>query len=648
MEPLRIAFPPPKPKSKDTGKLREILNAVCAILNSFKEGGKLIVFSESRPYSQKDADDITRKIEQKLQGSFGQGEACKIITKIPSDTVENVFEMCYEIRPSSSLPRTCTVNYNLFCTSNTQVHCIPSSDPIETIIEVIKGKQKCDTTSVLGTHQKEFSYGARIALEEGKGIQLKLLEETGNEKTSLAERMTNDSNKLTQYVSGFANGNGGHIYYGIGLREGYYVVYGQAVNGAIRGEIITKVKSTLDKLFTWPGNKECLKKGEHWDIYFEKVLNTEESRYVVVISVNGHDRGVFVKEPESYIVDDGKVKAMDLCEWTERFLLNDLHNIFPHKKLPRAIGRCKWSSPEAFHNHIEVLNNLVILRNDGLEGKFTAYKKQLCHADGNTQSLIQQQEAGNFFRKKLLKEAEAKLIENETLLNEIPAKCVDAKVYQVRRLYWLSVVKRAQGDYDRCRDLCEEALQASHNQPTILVLSWIYYNRAKILEIEISKLDDPVEERSLRTACMQFYESALRSSFALYGFPEKLVVDLQQRVLIAMAGVSLGAFSDGEQVIRKECFSNDIKQADYLLDVIDGSAKKHSLLMTKLSKAEYCLVRAELWYRKWEEDPKPEFIEQARKKSTKAAGIAKRGHFSKVSALSKRQLELFERICDEH
>jgi hypothetical protein len=693
---LKIEFSP----SNSKAKLKEVLNAVCGILNSFKEGSELILFSESCPYSKKDADDITRKIEQKLETTFGLEATREIIDKIPQTNDGKVFELHYQIKPTTMLPsKLYTINYNLYCTTNTQVHHIPSSEPLEHIVDVIKGEQTREEKFVLGKHQKMFSYGAVVALEESKEIQLKLLDDKVTDKCSLADRMTNESNKLVYYISAFANGSGGHIYYGIKLNEsGSYVAYGQTVHD--KEKIINKVKSTIDKLFVWPGIKESLKKGQQWDIYFQNVLNTEEAKYVIVISVNSHDRGVFVREPESYIIayvepkdaEEGVqpvvqpvnqpgvqqgvqpviqpevqpevppalrpsprvqpvlrpvVQPMRFCEWIVRFLLTNYRNIFPHEKFPRIIGRCEWSSPEALIEHLNVLKQLVILRNDGRGEEFNEYKdKLLTGSDANTKCLIQQQEAGNFFRKRLLNEAEAKLKENEDLLNETPGKCADVGIYQTRRLYWASVVKRAQGNYAKCRELCEEALQGSQHQPTILVLPWIHYNQAKMVEIDIAKEEDASEEHCLRTTAMGCYESALRSSFALQGFPKNLVIDLQQRVLIAMARLSLGAIYDGEHVVHKACFPCDIKHADYLLDVVDGSVVKQGWPMTKLSKAEYLLVRAERYYNSWIEFPKPQFIRKALQQSEKARKSADSRNFKDVSNFAKEQIEIFKKFDD--
>ena len=641
---LRIEFSSSLANSKAKGKLKEILNAVCAILNSSKQGGKLILFSESGPYSDKNADDITRKIEQIFEATFGLEATCEIIDKIPQ---ENVSEMHYQIKQTTTLPsQLYTINYNLYRTSNTQVHNIPSSEPLDRIVEVIKGERTREKKDVLGNHHKTFVHDTVVHLEESKEVQLKSLDDECTK--SLEDRMTNESNKLTHYVSAFANGTGGHIYYGIKLNEnGSYVAYGQTVID--KDKIINKVKSTIDRMFIWRGrNKEHLNKGQHWDIYFEKVSNTEEAKYVIVISVNAHNRGVFAREPESYVIVDGKVQSMEFSEWTEKFLLANCQNIFSHEMSPQSIGRGKWSSPKALENHLAVLERLVILRNNGCQKEFQDYKTEmLTDSDSNTKCLIQQQEAGDFFRKKLLDEAEAKLKDNENLLNDNTAKVADVGIYQTRRLYWKGVVKRAQGDDKECGKLCEEALQKSHSQPTILVLPWIHYNRAKTLEIDIAKGKDTSKERGLRTTCMEYYESALRSSFALQDFPENLVADLKQRVLIAMARLSLGAFYDGKNVVHKMCSPCDVKHADYLLHVVDASVENEALSMTKLSEAEYLLVRVERYYHSWKERPKPVFLTKALETSKKALETANTRNFKAVSEFAKGQIAILEELNGE-
>ena len=638
-------------KQNDRAKLKQLLNAVCAILNTCKEGGKLILFSESHPYSMKDADDITRKIEQKIQTTFGLEAMREILNKIPQTNEQEVFEMHYEINQTTLFtpPVLYTINYNLYCTTDTQVHDIPSVSPLDSIVSVITGERVREQKAVLGEHLKEFVFGEKVHLEESKRVQLKKLADDKDGACTLADRMTNESNKLLYYVSAFANGSGGHIYYGIEMNaSGFYVAYGQTVKD--KEKIINKVKSSIDKVFVWrPGKKEFLNKGKQWEIFFEEVSNTDEAKYVIVISVNSHDRGVFAREPESYVFDKKtkrKIQPMEFSEWTERFLLANCRNIFSNKISPLTIGRGEWSTPDALKNHLTVLGKLVILRNDGCKKEFDAYRNELINSqDANSKCLLQQQEAANFFRKRSFHKAMEKLEENKKVLNETPAKCTDVGIYQTRRLYWKGVVARAQGSYDESRKLCDEAIQNLENCPTILVLPWIHYNRAKLLEISLANKKDTHEEQSLRASCIDYYERALRSSFTLEDYPENLVTDLKQRVLIAMARVAMGACFDGEHVVHTTCSPCDVKRADDLMKAVDYSVENEGLSMTKLSKAEYLLVHSEQDYNRWKKSSsKPVFIERALEACRQALVIAKTGDFKDVIVFAEAQITYLERM----
>ena len=141
---LRVLFPPSGSKKL----LEPVLKAVCAILNSCRNGGRLIVYAHEKveeeicyPYSQKDVDDITRKIEQKLQATFGVEPAREILTRIPTTTHEVLCEMCFEVKPTTLLPLY-TINYNLYVTTDTQVHEVPASERLEHVVEIIKGDKK--------------------------------------------------------------------------------------------------------------------------------------------------------------------------------------------------------------------------------------------------------------------------------------------------------------------------------------------------------------------------------------------------------------------------------------------------------------------------------------------------------------------------
>ena len=645
-----------KDKDKDNAKqpkerkLTDILRAVCGILNTSKQGGKLILFSKDGAYTDKDADNISRTIEQILEGTFGGETTNEFFHKIPKTDYSKEDELHYNIVPVINSPGTLfTVKYNLYRTSNTQVRDTPSFEQLERVVGVINGGQTREIKQVLGKHYKTFRFGEQVFLEESKEIQFKCFDDKCTKKCNLVTRMMSDSNKLVRYVAAFANGSGGHIYCGIKLDDsGVYVAYGQKVGD--KEFIINQVEKAIKELLVWPGTElteECFKKGQQWDIFFEKVSGIEEPKYVIVISVNSQDRGVFTRKPESYVIDtDGKVKPMELREWVERLRLFDYRDIFSHEELPEVVARFEWSSPEAFQNHLKLLEELVIFRNDGHEDEFIPYKNKVlksCDGNGNIECLFQQQEAANFFRKGDLNKAEEKLNKNEKFLNETPQEeCKDKEILHTRRLYWLAVVKRAQGDYEKCLELCIQALQKSHNQPAGLVLPWIHYCRAKVLEIDIAKEQDFTKERDLRMKCLEHYESAVRSSFALSKFPQKLVTNLKYRVFIGMIRILLGAFYDGTEVVHKKCLPSDIKYADHLFKVVDDSVKKLGLSMGGLNKAEYRLVRAEQYYLDWRESSCPKLMEKAYEQSKKALEGAVKGNFQQVIDFAQGQIKIFD------
>ena len=83
-----------KDKEKKKAKLRarkfkEIVNTVCAILNTSKQSVKFILVSKDYAYTDKNEDDIARAIEQKLEVTFGVGTTKDVFKKLPQTTKTN-------------------------------------------------------------------------------------------------------------------------------------------------------------------------------------------------------------------------------------------------------------------------------------------------------------------------------------------------------------------------------------------------------------------------------------------------------------------------------------------------------------------------------------------------------------------------------
>ena len=126
--------------------------------------------------------------------------------------------------------------------------------------------------------------------------------------TTFVKRMLTEKNKFCNYISGFANHRGGHIYYGID-DEG--VITGENLTKEDINEVLEEVPKTINELI-WTEGNIAPQQGVNWDIYFEQVSYEKnarkvESTYVVVVFVAACRGGVFTAEPESYYIKDKKV-----------------------------------------------------------------------------------------------------------------------------------------------------------------------------------------------------------------------------------------------------------------------------------------------------------------------------------------------------
>lgn len=142
-------------------------------------------------------------------------------------------------------------------------------------------------------------------------MQFKYLKTAKTEHNNFVKRMIN--NKFTNYVSGFANASGGHIFYGIkddGIVEGESFSDEKDV-----GRITTKVKRLI-RTMTWPEDSSKIERGKHWDVKYILVKESDnEAKFVIVITVFPCCGGVFTEEPERYYIEHGEVKKMNFEHW---------------------------------------------------------------------------------------------------------------------------------------------------------------------------------------------------------------------------------------------------------------------------------------------------------------------------------------------
>ena len=204
-------------------KLRDTVVTVQAMLNG--RGGQVRLDISTKEISQlvfpskakaKIMYSFIRKIEQQLGRTAGiQITSTNINFKVYTNKIIVEVKKASEIIIMNS--------YNLFLPTKTQVVVVNPLESLKRIRNDILQRKIVQIETRLGSHCKIFVKGRDCGLREGKVVQVKSLKSTSSKCITLADRITGKSNKLSHYVSAFANCNGGNIYYGVnddGVVEG--------------------------------------------------------------------------------------------------------------------------------------------------------------------------------------------------------------------------------------------------------------------------------------------------------------------------------------------------------------------------------------------------------------------------------------------
>ena len=286
-------------KSSDSTK-EMVLKAVCALLNC---GGGIIRIFDSENKSKIGPRAIEQWITN-LIGVTSQRNHVKV------DPVDGGSQTDGNISIHvSMIPKLITLNYNLYLPLNKQINAVGKTDNIEDI-QFSLFRSIIENPVEKGAYSKSnFVFNQPSGVRESDATQLKLVKDTPSESNTLPKRMTNNKNKFVSYISGFANHRGGHIFFGI---DDNGVVFGEKIPGKKnKDDIVKTVTETINKLI-WTEKRLTPEKGRDWDIDFVEVKdaqgNTVDSTYVVIVFVARCRGGVFIAEPESYFIKDGKVK----------------------------------------------------------------------------------------------------------------------------------------------------------------------------------------------------------------------------------------------------------------------------------------------------------------------------------------------------
>ena len=330
-----LSFKKMNEKDYRESQLTTIVSIICALFNS--DGGDLNMEFEDDLILRNETDGILRMIEQRLVDTIG---SCLFHTEVRI-LKKNAKQLVFTVDSSQSL---CTVDYNLYLPTQSQVIPISPWEHPERVKAILNREVRIQQPF---ENYGDFVLNRQVPFEEFDSIQFKQLKSEKSKCVSLADRMTNKSNKLERYISAFANNNGGRVFYGIS-DDG--VVQGETIGKKDREEIIRKVTKTINQLI-WPGGK--LERNKHWDIQFAPVKDENQneipSLFVVIISVVPLRGGLFTQEPESYHVVQSRLVRMTFTEWRRRFFADEQSSAVIDM-VPSIVGRVKWSSARTQRN----------------------------------------------------------------------------------------------------------------------------------------------------------------------------------------------------------------------------------------------------------------------------------------------------------
>jgi hypothetical protein len=587
--------------------LQEIIAAICAMLNS--NGGKVVLHIETdgndvpvegSPFSKMSL--VIRILEQSLISIIGSHQT---ISKM--NFAEDKESIVVLIKKANSL----ITNYNLYLPSQTQVILVSPLEPLETVKNDIINRRVVLEPVQLGSHCQIFLKDNKCSSQENKTVAFKNVKAGQSKRTTLADRMTGKGNKFSCYVSAFANYRGGHIYYGIrddGLVEGELIP-----NENDKNDIIKKVEKTINKMI-WPEHIGQPKRGEHWEIFFEPVVdenaNHIPSTFVIVIYIAPCVGGVFTEEPECYEMVEGKVEKMSFANWKKRVLQRDGVDI------PAAVQRIEWSSSATERRCTEADEVLMTAINNGKWNFFSKTAKVFGdYPEVEVKLVVLSKRVIASYRKGCLSTARVWLVEYHKLLS----KAKDLLIFEAIYLYLKAALERVQRRFQAARQILDDALLKVEHLPPGLVTAAILSFAAIMDQNSGNKnVPSPVE---FSRKVLAHLKHAPRS---------QVQVDMEQKAYIILATFHLGCNMSGI-VIEKGANESKLETAKSSVMalnklVCDGYA------LNRYREVQFNLVQSKLYYRYSQVSPEggKVFLEEAFQFSKKAEYLARAFNFDEM------------------
>ena len=463
-------------------KIGEVITAICAMLNS--NGGKVVIDFETNnnnipventPFFQ--ISLLIRMLEQTIISMIGLRKTIFNINFREDETGEIIF-----VKKSDSL---ITSNYNLCLPSQTQIVHVSPGEPLQNVVDDIINRKFVAEPVQIGSHCKIFCKDTNCRIRESKMVQLKNLEAHATKRTTLADRVISKGNKLTCYVSGFSNLNGGHIYYGI---DDNRIVVGELIaSEEERSEITKKVEKAIKRMI-WPEHVGQPKRGEHWNIFFVPVLDKNSkpipTTFVIVIYIAPCLGGVFTDEPECYEMAQGKVAKMSFITWKRRVLPQSMELCYVDNS-PSRSKRVTWSSTRirnfcVFADHLltQCVNNGQSMEtiSSNLEQTFPDHKVEL-------RLLVLSKRVMVSYRSNCFNMAKNLLDEYSSLLTAT----TEFEFFDAIRVYLQTAMLRAKGDLKALSAILPGAMEKAEKIAHGHITAAIYLVCATVLGLLFAK-----------------------------------------------------------------------------------------------------------------------------------------------------------------
>ena len=654
---------PPKNKSKTKSsewdaKINEITSAVCALFNSLHGGRlrlRLRLHCPVEATDPKTIDDLVRRIEQSVLKFAGVATVCQSFKLQDSPAAEDEHGLVFTVKPAL---RFCTVEYHLYLPTDFQVSPVTSGDPPSKIAAILERKQG---TAVFNKHLDHFRYGERApdGLREGQTVQFKLLKDDPTSNVTLADRMTNKSNKLTHYVSAFANHEGGNIYFGIDDKT--HTVEGQVAHEKEREKIKKKVSNVLSKMI-WPeGNSE-----RFWRIEFVPVVDEHDEprqdTFVIVLTVAHCSGGVFVELPESYHLVHGRVEKISLEFWkqmikddasggtgnspTDECTTSIQRGAIIPVCISKNVGVIGWSSPKVEGEYMKVAQTMENLRNNGNWSAIDRIAAEILTPENKNADL----KLAVTFQCTAAKYRQNKYEDAYDYLQSYHALIALAKnpiIFEVQELYSKSAIKRSERDYQESYRYTYDALQKMEQIVPGWITAWFLCNAASLLTMFASEESEPKEKEHLIRKAECYYRRALEHGQTITEY-KKAAANLQHRVHTNLAMLYLASSPNINSVNYKQTISPKfLKSAQQSLNAAEDFEGPP---MSGFNEFYFLLAKSDLYLRYFQLNPKNncEHLKKAVQYANNASKVAADNKFAEVLHCAQSRIDLLENIpCED-